>query len=198
MLVFDLQDVGTRVYTYVATMAYAMQAAAEAGIDFIVLDRPNPINGLATNMEGPVLEYPAYSSFIGLYPVPLRHSMTVGELARMIQSEFLRTRPATDDSSSSSESSSTSSSSSSSPSALTLSAEEKKKKETNRLHVVPMRGWSRSLYYDDCQLKCWVAPSPNMPTLETAIVYPGMVILEVCITSIDVDNPFSSSRFTHL
>jgi uncharacterized protein YbbC (DUF1343 family) len=81
MLVFDIQDVGTRVYTYVATMAYAMQAAAQAGVPFVVLDRPNPISGVA--MEGPVLEYPEFSSFIGLYPVPLRHGMTVGELARL-------------------------------------------------------------------------------------------------------------------
>jgi uncharacterized protein YbbC (DUF1343 family) len=76
VLVFDLQDIGTRVYTYIATMAYAMQAAAEAGIPFIVLDRPNPINGVA--MEGPILEYPRHSSFIGLYPVPLRHGLTAG------------------------------------------------------------------------------------------------------------------------
>ena len=87
VLVFDLQDVGTRVYTYVATMAYAMQAAAESGIPFVVLDRPNPIGGVA--MEGPILEYPAHSSFIGLYPVPLRHGMTAGELARLFNAKFL-------------------------------------------------------------------------------------------------------------
>ena len=87
VMVFDLQDVGTRVYTYVATMAYAMQAAAETGIPFVVLDRPNPINGVA--MEGPILEYPAHSSFIGLYPVPLRHGMTAGELARLFNEKFL-------------------------------------------------------------------------------------------------------------
>jgi len=86
-LVFDIQDVGTRVYTYAATMAYAMQAAAQIGIPFIVLDRPNPINGLI--MEGPVLEYPEFSSFIGLYPIPERHGMTVGELALMINARFL-------------------------------------------------------------------------------------------------------------
>ena len=86
VMVFDLQDVGTRVYTYVATMAYAMQAAADAGIPFIVLDRPNPIGG--TVMEGPVLES-RQSSFIGLYPIPLRHGMTAGELARLFNAEFL-------------------------------------------------------------------------------------------------------------
>ena len=87
VMVFDLQDVGTRVYTYIATMAYAMQAAAEANIPFVVLDRPNPINGVA--MEGPILEYPKYSSFIGLYPIPLRHGMTAGELAQLFNEKFL-------------------------------------------------------------------------------------------------------------
>jgi uncharacterized protein YbbC (DUF1343 family) len=87
VMVFDLQDVGTRVYTYLATMANAMQAAAEANIPFIVLDRPNPIGGVA--MEGPILQYPKYSSFIGLYPIPLRHGMTVGELAQLFNAKFL-------------------------------------------------------------------------------------------------------------
>jgi uncharacterized protein YbbC (DUF1343 family) len=88
VMVFDLQDVGTRVYTYIATMANAMSAAAEADIPFIVLDRPNPVNGVA--MEGPILEYPAYSSFIGLYPIPLRHGMTTGELAQLFNDKFLK------------------------------------------------------------------------------------------------------------
>lgn len=87
VMVFDLQDVGTRVYTYIATMAYAMQAAADANIPFIILDRPNPINGVV--MEGPILEYPLHSSFIGLYPIPLRHGMTVGELAQLFNEKFL-------------------------------------------------------------------------------------------------------------
>jgi uncharacterized protein YbbC (DUF1343 family) len=87
VMVFDLQDVGTRVYTYIATMAYAMQAAADANIPFIVLDRPNPINGVA--MEGPILDYPEYNSFIGLYPIPLRHGMTAGELAQLFNEKFL-------------------------------------------------------------------------------------------------------------
>jgi uncharacterized protein YbbC (DUF1343 family) len=88
VMVFDLQDVGTRVYTYIATMAYAMQACADAGIPFVVLDIPNPVNGLT--MEGPILEYPALSSFIGLYPIPLRHGMTVGELAQLFNAKFLK------------------------------------------------------------------------------------------------------------
>lgn len=137
VMVFDLQDVGTRVYTYVATMAYAMQAAAEAGIPFVVLDRPNPINGVA--MEGPILEYPAHSSFIGLYPVPLRHGMTAGELARLFNARFL-------------------------PRAAELT-------------VVPMEGWDRVAWFDETDAP-WVMPSPNMPTLDTATVYPGQVLLE--------------------
>jgi uncharacterized protein YbbC (DUF1343 family) len=137
VLVFDLQDVGTRVYTYVATMAYAMQAAAEAGIPIVVLDRPNPIGGVT--MEGPILEYPKHSSYIGLYPTPCRHAMTVGELARLFNAKFLA-KPAD-------------------------------------LKVVAMEGWKRSDWYDDTGLP-WVIPSPNMPTLDTAAVYPGQVLLE--------------------
>jgi uncharacterized protein YbbC (DUF1343 family) len=87
VLIYDIQDVGTRVYTYEATMAYAMQAAAEAGIDYVVLDRPNPITGRL--MEGPILEYPAFSSFVGIYPVPLRFGLTIGELARLYNDRFL-------------------------------------------------------------------------------------------------------------
>ncbi len=137
VLVYDIQDVGTRVYTYAATMAYAMQAAAESGVAFIVLDRPNPINGL--DMEGPVLEYPDFSSFIGLYPIPERHGMTIGELALMINGRFL----------------------------------EKKADLT----VVPMEGWHRAMWFDETGLP-WVIPSPNMPTLDTASVYPGQVCFE--------------------
>jgi uncharacterized protein YbbC (DUF1343 family) len=137
IMVFDLQDVGTRIYTYIATMAYAMQAAAEAGIPFVVLDRPNPINGVT--MEGPILEYPRHSSFIGLYPVPLRHGMTAGELARMFNETFLPRKAA--------------------------------------LTVVPMSGWRREQWFDHTALE-WVLPSPNIPTLRTATVYPGQVILE--------------------
>src|SRR5690606_567667 len=85
VLVFDIQDVGTRFYTYIYTMAYAMEAAAEAGKPFIVLDRPNPIGG--EKVEGPVLD-PAYRSFVGLFPIPQRHGMTVGELARLFNEEF--------------------------------------------------------------------------------------------------------------
>ena len=137
VMVFDLQDVGTRVYTYIATMAYAMQAAADADIPFIVLDRPNPITGVA--MEGPILEYPQHSSFIGLYPIPLRHGMTAGELAQLFNAKFLMKKC--------------------------------------RLTVVPMENWTRDEWFDETSLP-WVLPSPNLPTPESATVYPGQVILE--------------------
>jgi uncharacterized protein YbbC (DUF1343 family) len=137
VLVFDLQDIGTRVYTYIATMAYCMQVCAEMGIDFIVLDRPNPINGV--NMEGPVLDYPAFSSFVGVYPIPIRHGMTMGELALLFNAKYLS-----------------------------------KKAD---LTVIPMEGWKRSMWFDQTGLP-WVFPSPNIPTLQTATVYPGQVFLE--------------------
>ena len=137
VMVFDLQDAGTRVYTYIATMAYAMQACADAGIPFIVLDRPNPVNGVA--MGGPILEYPKYSSFVGLYPIPLRHGMTVGELARLFNAKFLP-------------------------------------KKAN-LTVVPMENWTRDEWFDETSLP-WVMPSPNLPTLDSATVYPGQALLE--------------------
>lgn len=137
VLLFDLQDIGTRVYTYVATMAYAMEASAAAELPFVVLDRPNPVNGVT--MEGPMLDYPAQSSFIGLYPVPLRHAMTAGELARLFNERFLPHRVA--------------------------------------LTVVPMRGWHRAQWHDETRLP-WVQPSPNLPTLDAATVYPGQVMLE--------------------
>lgn len=135
LLLFDIQDVGTRFYTYIYTMAYAMEAAAEQGIPFIVLDRPNPIGGEI--VEGPVLD-PRFSSFVGLYPIALRHGMTVGELALFFNTE------------------------------QNIGAD---------LTVIPMRGWERSMWFDDTGLP-WVAPSPNMRTLSTATVYPGLGLIE--------------------
>ncbi len=135
VLLFDIQDVGTRFYTYIYTMAYAMEAAAENGKEFIVLDRPNPLGG--QKVEGPVLD-PDYASFVGNYPIPLRHGMTVGELAKLFNEEF------------------------------EIAAD---------LTVVEMKGWNRNMYYDDTKLE-FVLPSPNMPTLETAIVYPGAALIE--------------------
>jgi uncharacterized protein YbbC (DUF1343 family) len=137
VLVFDIQDIGTRIYTYISTMAYCMQACAEKEIGFVILDRPNPINGKV--MEGPILEYPEFSSFVGLYPIPVRHGMTIGELAQLFNDRFLS-----------------------------------KKVD---LTVIPMKGWKRDMWYDQTGLP-WVFPSPNIPTLQTAIVYPGQVFIE--------------------
>ncbi|WP_053362838.1 DUF1343 domain-containing protein [Bacillus sp. FJAT-27251] len=135
VLLFDIQDVGTRFYTYIYTMALAMEAAKDNNIPILVLDRPNPIGG--TKVEGPVLE-DKYSSFIGEYPIPVRHGMTVGELARLFNEEF------------------------------EIGAD---------LTVVEMEGWKRNMYYDETPLH-FVLPSPNMPTLETALVYPGAALIE--------------------
>lgn len=135
LLLFDIQAVGTRFYTYLYTLAYAMQAAAENHIPIIVLDRPNPLGGL--KVQGPVLE-PERSSFVGLYPIALRYGMTIGELARLFNDEFH------------------------------IGAD---------LMVVKMRGWKRWMYYDDTPLQ-FVMPSPNMPTPETALVYPGLGLIE--------------------
>ncbi|TYS63818.1 DUF1343 domain-containing protein [Bacillus infantis] len=135
VLLFDIQDVGTRFYTYIYTMAYAMEAAKENDIPFIVLDRPNPLGG--TEVEGPVLETP-YKSFVGNYEIPLRHGMTVGELAKLFNEEF---------------------------------------KIGADLTVVKMKGWKRDMLYDETGLQ-FVMPSPNMPTLDTALVYPGAALIE--------------------
>jgi len=135
ILLFDIQDVGARYYTYAATMALCMQAAARAGVKVVILDRPNPIGGL--QVEGGGLA-PGLENFCALYPVPQRHAMTVGELARLYNTAF------------------------------GIGCE---------LDVVACEGWKRGQYYDETGLP-WVMPSPNMPTLDTAIVYPGMCLLE--------------------
>jgi uncharacterized protein YbbC (DUF1343 family) len=133
VLLFDLQDVGTRVYTFVWTMTLAMDACREAGVRFVVLDRPNPIGGVVR--EGAVLRE-AFRSFVGLHPVPLRHGLTAGELARFVNAEI-----------------------------------------GCDLDVVTCDGWTRSVWFDQTGLP-FVFPSPNIPTLDTCIVYPGMVLLE--------------------
>ncbi len=135
VLVFDIQDIGARYYTYVSTMALAMSAAAEHDLPFVVLDRPNPIGGRL--VQGNVLE-PEHASFVGLYPIPTRHGMTVGELARFFNAQF------------------------------GIGAE---------LHVVPVAGWRRGDWFDATGLH-WVAPSPNMPSLESATHYPGTCLFE--------------------
>jgi uncharacterized protein YbbC (DUF1343 family) len=135
VLVIDIQDVGARIYTFIYTMANCLAAAARKGLPVIVCDRPNPIGGTA--IEGAMLEE-GHESFVGQYPIPMRHGMTVGELARLFNERH------------------------------GLGA---------ALEVVPMEGWSRGMYWDETGLP-WVMPSPNMPTLDTAIVYPGTVLFE--------------------
>jgi len=135
VLVVDLQDVGARYYTYVYTMAYCLEACGKAGVPLIVCDRPNPLNGVA--VQGQVLD-PAFASFVGRFALPVRHGMTIGELARM------------------------------------WNAEEQYDAD---LTVLASRGWRRAMWFDQCGLP-WVPPSPNMPALSTAIVYPGGCLLE--------------------
>jgi uncharacterized protein YbbC (DUF1343 family) len=135
VLVIDLQDVGTRIYTYIYTMAYCLDAARKQGLKVIVCDRPNPIGGTA--VEGPML-VAGFESFVGLYPIPMRHGMTIGELARLFNEHF------------------------------GIGAD---------LDVVAMHGWTRAWYHDDARAP-WVMPSPNIPTLDSAIVYPGTVLFE--------------------
>jgi uncharacterized protein YbbC (DUF1343 family) len=140
VLVIDLQDIGARIYTYIYTMANCLRACARHGVPVIVCDRPNPINGI--DVEGQTL-VPGYESFVGLFPIPMRHGMTIGELARLFNEVF------------------------------SLGAS---------LEIVKMAGWRRDMYADDTALP-WVMPSPNMPTLDTAIVYPGTVLFEGAMLS---------------
>ncbi len=139
-LVVDLQDVGTRVYTFEWTTALALEACAAAGKSVVVLDRPNPIGG--TMLEGNVIR-PGYESFVGLYPVPMRHALTLGEMALLVNARL----------------------------------PERTGKRPCELTVVPMEGWRRRMSFHETGLP-WVLPSPNMPTPETAAVYPGQVLLE--------------------
>ena len=135
LLLFDIQDVGARFYTYISTLKYVLEGAAESGMKVLVLDRPNPITGY--KVEGNVLDT-AFSSFVGIAPIPIRHGMTVGELALMFNDIF------------------------------SFKAE---------IEVLKISGWQKNMWFDDTGLP-WVAPSPNMPNLETAIVYPGRCLLE--------------------
>ena len=134
-LVIDLQDIGSRYYTFQWTTALAMRACARAGVRVIVLDRPNPLGGVV--VEGNVPD-PAFRSFVGLYPLPARHGLTLGETAT-----YLNRRHG-------------------------LGAD---------LTVVPMTGWRRRMLWEDTGVP-WVAPSPNMPTPDTARVYPGGCLYE--------------------
>ncbi len=135
VMVVDLQDVGSRYYTFIWTMELCMQACTEMRKSIVILDRPNPINGY--KIEGPVLKIP-FASFVGQRPLPIRHGMTIGEIGIYLNNEFY---PSLD------------------------------------FHVIYMTGWKRKMYFDETGLN-WVIPSPNMPTLDTAVVYPGMCLLE--------------------
>ena len=135
ILCIDLQDAGARFYTYIYTMAYAMEASEEYDKEFVVFDRPNPAGG--EKFEGNILEE-EYKSFVGNYPIVQRHGMTIGELAKMFNEEF---------------------------------------GIGCKLTVIEMTGWKRSMYFDETNLP-WVIPSPNFPSQNTALVYPGTCIFE--------------------
>ncbi len=135
LLVVDLQDAGARYYTFVWTMALCMKACALAGVPVLVLDRPNPVGGL--EVEGSVLQ-PEFASFVGLYPLPMRHGMTIGEIARYLAATFF---------------------------------------PRCELRVLEMEGWERAMLFGDTGLP-WAMPSPNLPTADSALVYPGGCLVE--------------------
>ena len=135
LLIYDMQDVGVRYYTYISTLLHAMEAASDHGVEFIVADRPNPIG--CTTIEGPVLAN-EFESFVGIHAIPIRYGLTIGELAMLLKAERV-------------------------PSC--------------RLKVERMHGYERWMWYDDTGLP-WVPPSPNMPTLTTATLYPGLCLFE--------------------
>lgn len=135
VMIVDLQDVGTRVYTFIYTLSHCMEAARKYGKKIIILDRPNPVGGL--QVEGNLL-LSDYASFVGRYPIPMRHGLTIGEIALLFNTHF------------------------------GINCE---------LEVVPMQGWKRKMIFSQTGLP-WVAPSPNLPTPASAMVYPGQVIWE--------------------
>ncbi len=135
VFVIDLQDIGTRYYTFIWSLYLCLKACAAAGLPVVVLERPNPLNGLTS--EGPLLD-PEYRSFVGLHPLAVRHGRTIGELATQFRDEVF---------------------------------------PECELIVLPMTGWERTMWFDETGLP-WVMPSPNMPTLDTALVYPGMCLFE--------------------
>lgn len=135
VIVVDLQDIGSRYYTFIWTMDLCMEACADMGKAIVILDRPNPVGGSIT--EGPVLDV-GYASFVGRRAIPVRHGMTTGEIGNYLKNEFY---------------------------------------PDLEFHIIPMKGWRRKMWFDDTDLP-WVMPSPNMPTLDTATVYPGMCLLE--------------------
>jgi len=140
VVLFDIQDIGARYYTYQATLGFVMQVAGPLGVRVVVLDRPNPIGGEA--VEGNLVN-PGFESFVGAFPIAVRHGMTVGELARFFQ-RFCGVQAEVD--------------------------------------IVRCEGWQRHQWFDETDLP-WVYPSPNMPTLETATIYPGMCLVEATTLS---------------
>ena len=137
LIIYDIQDVGARFYTYISTLGLVMEVASELGIQVLVLDRPNIINGVA--VEGPLLDL-SNQSFVGYYPIPIRYGLTIGELAAMIKGEkWISGSP--------------------------------------ELLVIKMKNWKRNYWFDEIN-SLWTNPSPNIPNLETAILYPGMCLLE--------------------
>src|SRR5438105_649605 len=135
VLLVDLQDIGARYYTFIWTLYRCLRACGNRSVRVVVLDRPNPINGVS--VEGPPIEK-GYESLVGLHPIPIRHGKTIGELATQFRDETF---------------------------------------PKCRLSILPMKNWERAMWFDQTGLP-WVMPSPNMPTLDTAIVYPGMCLME--------------------
>ncbi|MGE5256045.1 MAG: exo-beta-N-acetylmuramidase NamZ domain-containing protein [Hyphomicrobiales bacterium] len=135
LLLIDLQDAGSRVYTFIYTLSYCMETAGDCGKKVLVLDRPNPVGGTA--VEGNLLD-PDWASFVGRFPIPMRHGLTIGELARLFNARF---------------------------------------GVGDELEVIPMAGWQREMFFASTRLP-WVAPSPNLPTPASALVYPGQVLWE--------------------
>ncbi|OON91945.1 MAG: hypothetical protein ATN34_02525 [Epulopiscium sp. Nele67-Bin002] len=135
ILVIDIQDVGSRLYTYLYTMAYCMQACKDYGKEVVVFDRPNPVGGV--EVEGNLVKE-GFTSFVGLYPIPYRYGLTMGELAHYFNNEF---------------------------------------QINAQLTVVTMKNWKRDMYYDETELP-WIMPSPNMPTIDTTILYNATCIFE--------------------
>ena len=151
IIIYDVQDVGARFYTFITTLGYVMEVASQAKIKIIVLDRPNPIKG--NLVEGPLLNMD-YQSFVGNYPIPIRYGLSIGELAKMMVGEkWIKGAP--------------------------------------KLSVIKMKNWNRNQWYDETGL-AWIKPSPNIPDLNTALIYPGMCLLEA--TNINegrgTDKPF--------
>lgn len=135
VLLIDIQDVGTRVYTFIYTISFCLETAARLGKKVVILDRPNPIGGI--QLEGNILSK-KYSSFVGRFPIPMRHGLTIGEISQFFNQQFH------------------------------IGCD---------LVIIPMTGWERQMYWHDTDLT-WIPPSPNLPTLQSCMVYPGQVIFE--------------------